>query len=145
MIDTSDEACAVACMLVSNPQDALRKDGTGWQKRVNDLIRALRDERNTLTGRAAMTMTAEERAERFMGGLLSRQVSRDEVVALIRAAENDAIERAAAHLEARAVKLREGLYDPVVTDAVKAMWRSMISEMELAAAAIRALKQETRG
>jgi len=48
MTDTSDEACAVACILVSNPQDALRKDGDGWQKRVNDLIRALRDERNKL-------------------------------------------------------------------------------------------------
>lgn len=47
-VDTSDEACAVACMLVSNPQGALRKDGDGWQKRVNDLIRALRDERNVL-------------------------------------------------------------------------------------------------
>lgn len=47
-VDTSDEQCAVACMLVSNPQGALRKDGDGWQQRVNDLIRALRDERNTL-------------------------------------------------------------------------------------------------
>ncbi len=47
-IDTSDEACAVACMLVSNPNGELRKDGDGWQKRVNDLIRSLRDERNKL-------------------------------------------------------------------------------------------------
>jgi hypothetical protein len=47
-IDTSDEACAMACMLVSNPRGKLRKDGDGWQKRVNDLIRALRDERNDL-------------------------------------------------------------------------------------------------
>jgi uncharacterized protein (DUF4415 family) len=47
-IDTSDEACAVACMLVSNPQAALREDGDGWQKRVNDLIRTLRDERNKM-------------------------------------------------------------------------------------------------
>lgn len=47
-VDTSDEACAVACMLVSNPQGAFRTDGDGWQKRVNDLIRALRDERNDL-------------------------------------------------------------------------------------------------
>ena len=44
MIDISEEACAVACMLVSNPQGALRKDGDGWQRRVNDLIRALRFE-----------------------------------------------------------------------------------------------------
>lgn len=48
VIDTSDEACAVVCMIVSNPQGVLRKDGDGWQKRVNDLIRALRDERNEL-------------------------------------------------------------------------------------------------
>jgi hypothetical protein len=47
-VDTSDEACAMACMLVSNPQGSLRCDGDGWQKRVNDLIRALRDERNAL-------------------------------------------------------------------------------------------------
>jgi hypothetical protein len=45
MIDTSDEACAIACMLVSNPQGKARQDGDGWQRRVNDLIRALRDER----------------------------------------------------------------------------------------------------
>lgn len=48
----SDEECAVACMLVSNPQGALRQDGDGWQKRVNDTIRGLRDERNQL--RAAL-------------------------------------------------------------------------------------------
>lgn len=48
----SDEECAVACMLVSNPQGAMRQDGDGWQKRVNDTIRALRDERNQL--RAAL-------------------------------------------------------------------------------------------
>lgn len=47
-VDTSDEAVAVACMLVSNPQDALRRDGDGWQKRVNDLMRALLAERNDL-------------------------------------------------------------------------------------------------
>lgn len=45
-IDTSPEACAVACMLVSNPRGYLRKDGDGWQKRVNDLIRALRERLN---------------------------------------------------------------------------------------------------
>lgn len=48
----TDEECAVACTLVSNPQGALRQDGDGWQKRVNDTIRALRDERNQL--RAAL-------------------------------------------------------------------------------------------
>jgi hypothetical protein len=45
-IDTSDEACAVVCMLVSNPGQDERPHA--WQKRVNDLIRALRDERNEL-------------------------------------------------------------------------------------------------
>ena len=45
-IDTSDEACAVVCMIVSNPGGKFRQPG--WQKRVNDLIRALRDERNRL-------------------------------------------------------------------------------------------------
>lgn len=47
-INTSDEACAMACMIVSNPQGKLRTDGDGWQRRVNDLIRALKDERNGL-------------------------------------------------------------------------------------------------
>ena len=42
-IDTSDEACAVVCMIVSNPGGDFQKPG--WKKRVNDLIRALRDER----------------------------------------------------------------------------------------------------
>lgn len=50
-VDTSPEACAVICMLVSNPQGAFRKDGDGWQKRVNDLIRALQDERDALLAR----------------------------------------------------------------------------------------------
>src|SRR4029077_20927596 len=45
-IDTSDEACALVCMLVSNPGQGKRP--YAWQKRVNDLIRALRDERNEL-------------------------------------------------------------------------------------------------
>lgn len=52
----TDEECAVVCMLVSNPQGALHKDGDGWQKRVNDTIRALRDERNAL--RAAILPAA---------------------------------------------------------------------------------------
>lgn len=53
VVDTSDEACAVACMLVSNPLlegETIRT--AGWQKRVNDLIRALRDERNALQSQA---------------------------------------------------------------------------------------------
>jgi hypothetical protein len=48
-VDTSDEACAVACMLVSNPSGVIQSEG--WKKRVNDLIRALRDERNDLRQR----------------------------------------------------------------------------------------------
>ena len=65
-VDTSDEACAVACTLVSNPQGALRKDGDGWQKRVNDLIRALRDERHKLATETIMTRVAVDalKAER---------------------------------------------------------------------------------
>ena len=47
-VDTSDEACALICAIVSNPQGSLRKDGDGWQRRVNDLIRTLRDERHKL-------------------------------------------------------------------------------------------------
>ena len=46
-INTSDEAIALACMIVTNP-GGIRKDGDGWQKPVNDLIRALREERNAL-------------------------------------------------------------------------------------------------
>lgn len=44
IVDISPDAIAMACMLVSNPQGQLRKDGDGWQKRVNDVIRAQRDE-----------------------------------------------------------------------------------------------------
>ena len=43
-LDTSAEACAVACMLVSNPAGETRH--VGWQKEVNDLIRALLHERD---------------------------------------------------------------------------------------------------
>jgi hypothetical protein len=51
-IDISKEACAVVCMLVSNPEGALRKDGDGWQRRVNDVIRALRNELDAAEARA---------------------------------------------------------------------------------------------
>ncbi len=64
--NTSDEACAVACMLVSNPQGALRQNGDGWQRRVNDLIRALRDERNALKAEIA-TMAAPQGGEAVDG------------------------------------------------------------------------------
>lgn len=46
---TSDEECALVCMIVSNPTGTVRPNA--WQKRVNDLIRALRDERNELTNK----------------------------------------------------------------------------------------------
>jgi hypothetical protein len=42
-VDISSEACALVCMIVSNPEGSMRREGDGWQKRVNDLIRALRD------------------------------------------------------------------------------------------------------
>jgi len=42
--NTSDGHCALVCMIVSNPGSGERR--LGWQKVVNDLIRALRDERN---------------------------------------------------------------------------------------------------
>lgn len=50
-VDTSDIECDVVCMIVSNPGGGERQQA--WQKRVNDLIRALRDERNEL--RAALS------------------------------------------------------------------------------------------
>lgn len=43
-VDSSDTECAVVCMIVSN--DDLKRPG--WKRRVNDLIRRLRDERNAL-------------------------------------------------------------------------------------------------
>ena len=46
LVNTSDEECALVCMIVSNPGGGERPHA--WQKRVNDLIRALRDERNRL-------------------------------------------------------------------------------------------------
>jgi hypothetical protein len=45
-VDTSDERIAVICMLVSNPDGLKRPDD--WRKQVNDVLRALRDERNAL-------------------------------------------------------------------------------------------------
>jgi hypothetical protein len=69
-IDTSDEACAVACLLVSNPQGAMRRDGDGWQKRVNDLIRALRDERNDYRARMCKAIDELSYADlRSSGGI----------------------------------------------------------------------------
>lgn len=56
----TDEECAVACVLVSNPQGALRADGDGWQRRVNDVIRALRDERNALRAAVNIHKQADE-------------------------------------------------------------------------------------
>ncbi len=43
-IDTSAEAVALACMIVSNPGGNIRPEG--WQRRVNDLLRALQQERD---------------------------------------------------------------------------------------------------
>lgn len=58
--DTSDEQCALMCMLVSNPQDGVR--APGWQKRVNDLIRALRDERNKMREALEAAEKADQKA-----------------------------------------------------------------------------------
>lgn len=70
-VDTSAEACAVACMLVSNPNGGLRKDGDGWQKRVNDLIRALQFERDALqVSKAAAEVMLLRRLVRKMGEVL---------------------------------------------------------------------------
>jgi hypothetical protein len=55
MTDTSDVACALACMLVSNPQNTERP--ADWKRRVNDLIRALRDERDNTQIRAGAAST----------------------------------------------------------------------------------------
>lgn len=64
MIDTSNEQCAAICMVVTNPGDKPRRDG--WQKCVNDLIRALRDERNGLLETIAELRT-EHRLEKLKG------------------------------------------------------------------------------
>lgn len=53
MIDTSDERCAVVCMMVSNPVGGEQERRPGWKKDVNDLVRALRDERNDLKQKLA--------------------------------------------------------------------------------------------
>jgi hypothetical protein len=66
-VDTSDEACAVACMLISDPSGQLH-DQPSWQKRVNDLICALRDERNALR---AERDDLKEIAENLVGDRLS--------------------------------------------------------------------------
>lgn len=81
-VNTSDEACAVICMLVSNPQAAFREDGDGWQRRANDLIRALRDERNDLEDSAdaycKQMRIASDKCAQFsdaLSGLYSLMVS----------------------------------------------------------------------
>jgi len=60
--DTSDEQCAIVCMIVSNPGNGDRPHA--WQKRVNDLIRALRDERNELSSLFDLRHKADMRAIR---------------------------------------------------------------------------------
>ncbi len=51
MVDTSDDRCAVVCAMVS--YHGVRPPAQNWQQQVNDLIRALRDERNSSTRREA--------------------------------------------------------------------------------------------
>lgn len=48
IVDTSDEQVALMCMYVSRSQPPNENWPTDWRRRVNDLIRALRDERNDL-------------------------------------------------------------------------------------------------
>lgn len=77
-VDTSNEACAAACLLVSNPQGAMRRDGDGWQQRVNDLIRALRDERNALRAERNKLIDDLSYADlRASGGVIGAEHSED--------------------------------------------------------------------
>ena len=62
-VDTSNEQCALVCMIVSNPGDGERPHA--WQKRVNDLIRALRDERNELQQIFDLQWTRMQEATRY--------------------------------------------------------------------------------
>lgn len=69
-IDTSDEQCALICMVVSNPGDGPRPHA--WQKRVNDLIRALRDERNDYRERMCRAIDELSHADlRASGGIVN--------------------------------------------------------------------------
>lgn len=87
-VDTSPETCAVACMLVSNPAGEMRH--VGWQKRVNDLIRALRDERDTLRAdnerlrQALIDVASQSEAARAELAATTRVLNRaeDELAAL---------------------------------------------------------------
>lgn len=78
LANTSDEACALACMVVSNPQGGLQKPG--WQAQVNGLIRSLQAERNTyraeaLAGQKQIVAVAKERdAERAQVVRLQRDI-----------------------------------------------------------------------
>lgn len=67
-VDTSNVACSLICMLVSNPTgNPLPVD---WKRRVNDLIRALRDERNDLQKRLNKAIDELSYADlRSSGGL----------------------------------------------------------------------------
>lgn len=66
--DTSDAECAVACMLVANPR--VRVGDDGWQRRVNDLIRALRDDRNELRAKLSKALDELSYADlRASGGI----------------------------------------------------------------------------
>lgn len=58
VVDTTDERIAVVCMIVSNPGGTPRADD--WKKQVNDLIRALRDERNDLRKKLIDAVTAPQ-------------------------------------------------------------------------------------
>lgn len=76
-IDTSNVACSLVCMLVSNPADnPLPVD---WKRRVNDLIRALRDERNDLQKRLNKAIDELSYADlRASGGIAVAETRRTE-------------------------------------------------------------------
>ena len=61
-VDTSDTRIAVICMMVSNPDGLKRPDD--WRKQVNDVIRALRDERNDLRKQLDDNKRSQELQER---------------------------------------------------------------------------------
>lgn len=71
-VDTSAEACALACMIVSNPAGAMRH--VGWQKRVNDLIRALRNELDAEIYRSERTEDELAAARKSMTDLAAMSV-----------------------------------------------------------------------
>lgn len=99
LVDTSDEACAVVCMIVSDPSGS-RQLKPGWKKQVNDLIRALRDERNALREQLATARreTWEEAAKIADAEASTRKFTEGRGIAI----------KIAEALRSRATKVKEG-------------------------------------